>query len=200
MKSVKNRRRTTKLTKLHLLKSQEHIIPNINNNIIELQQLEIYIKKSLKIIYKYHCNNKKIIFVGVPVYIQKKFKTILAKTKHIFIMKNIWVDGMLTNKYNLKRRLKTSLGNTKKIKMQMNKVLTLKQRPHLVVLLQEDTTNINIIREAYKLKIPIIQINSNFFKNQIISYKVPYEFDFNKRSFNNLYFLMIISIFKKFLK
>ena len=59
-----------KLTKLQLIKSKNY--KNTENRVNSFTT-EFYLKKSLNIIYKYHINNKKIIFIGVPTSIQKQF-------------------------------------------------------------------------------------------------------------------------------
>mmetsp|Transcript_19518 Transcript_19518/g.33378 ORF Transcript_19518/g.33378 Transcript_19518/m.33378 type:complete len:212 (-) Transcript_19518:53-688(-) len=176
-----------KLTKLQLIKSKNY--KNTENRVNSFTT-EFYLKKSLNIIYKYHINNKKIIFIGVPTSIQKQFKSILKKTKHIFLTKNIWVSGIITNKIPITKNLKTNL------KKNTLKLLNINTRPCLIVLFDEPQEN-KVIQESKKLQIPLISLNSRFFNQNPVLYKIPGNFNFLKHPVNNIFFLILMSVFKK---
>ena len=92
------------LLKLNLIKDQVYKKKIQKNNYddvfnIKTEIIELHLKKALQIIYKYHMNHKKILFIGVPQNFQKKFSNILRNTKHIAIPKSIWINGVLSNRY-----------------------------------------------------------------------------------------------------
>ena len=175
-----------KLTKLKLIKSKSY--RNIKNNIIDLNQIELYLKKSLNIIYRYHVNNKTIVFVGIPDYIKKMFKPVLKKSRHVYLNENIWLNGLITNKVFIQ----------KYIKKNRIYIPQIRKKPDLIVILDEKKEE-KALKEANCLKIPVISINSNFLKNSITLYKVPGNFSFYDKKINNIFLLMIISILKKFI-
>lgn len=94
-----------KLNKINLYKSkilklklvQTKIYKKSYNNFIKIEDISSRLKKALCIIYNYHMNNKRIIFIGVPINIISKLKKLLGKTKHIIIPESIWVPGLFTN-------------------------------------------------------------------------------------------------------
>lgn len=179
-----------KLTRLHLIKTKTY--KNVDNEVNV--HIESYLKKSLKIIYDYHCNNKKILFIGIPITIQNKFKNILKKTKHLYITEEIWVRGLLTNRSSLFKFLKKKSTKNKKLKI----LLSIKKKPDLVILFDE-TKEKFVIRETDQLKIPLITVNSKMFENPSVLYKIPGNFTFSHKKTGNVFFFMLISIFKKLL-
>ena len=189
-----------RLTKLHLIKSRSYKSNN-KNYTISPDKLESYLKKNLNVLYNFHKNNKKIIFKGVPVNLQKKFSHILAKTKHLFITEKIWIKGLLTNKNSLLKSIKkqktfSHLNNINDI----TNILTLKSKPDLIVIFNEEK-ELPAITESYKLKIPIITINSNItIKQTKLLYKLPGKFEFLNKNNNNVFFLLLLAIFKKLQK
>ena len=76
-----------KLFKYNLLKLQLYKQTN-NNNILSqgvLEQIEISLKQLLKIIYEYHVNNSKILFIGFPIRLKKQQMKFVNLTNHDFI-------------------------------------------------------------------------------------------------------------------
>ena len=65
---------------------------NVNFNI-----LKFAFKINFKLIFKYHLLNQKIIFFGIPSKINNLIYKILQNTKHLYIPRNLWFNGILTN-------------------------------------------------------------------------------------------------------
>jgi hypothetical protein len=92
IKNIKNK--NYKLFKYNLLKLQLysnqpffHQTTAFSNNIIE--QIEVYLKQMLKIIYKYHIHQFKILFIGFPVVSKIKQMKFIYFTNHNFISENL---------------------------------------------------------------------------------------------------------------
>ena len=144
---------------------------------LTIESIELTLKKALFIIYKHHINNKKIIFIGAPLKLNKKLKFVFKNTKHIFIPQSLWNDGVISNRLSLK-------------KTETAKLLgKLDQTPDLIVVLNE-TVHINILKESYKTKIPTIffcnLINQNF------NYVVRGDFKFSQKQIRNNFFYSIL--------
>jgi ribosomal protein S2 len=96
MKIKKIEHNNYKLLKLKLIKSKilkkDHLIKNLT-----IESIESRFKKALKIIYSYHINDKKILFVGNSININKEIVKLLRNTRHIFIPKSAWIAGIITN-------------------------------------------------------------------------------------------------------
>lgn len=191
-----------KLLKLQLIKAKvykkNNQLDKFNNNSIE--QVEIFLKKALHVIYHYHLNNKKIFFVGVPSTIEKKFLNTLKKTNHLFLPESIWVNGILSNKASIYQYLRLKQLKTIKNLSHKNKDLKLlfliKKKPDLVVILNQKMEKA-AINESYKLRIPTITLNLDSVYQDKSLYKVPGNFKFLNKKTNNVFFLLLNSIFKK---
>lgn len=89
MKINRTKNQRYKLFKYNLLKLQIYSkkpsfsTVNFSNNIIE--QLEAYLKQALKIIYKYHVHQLKILFIGFPIISKIKQIKLIHFTNHNFI-------------------------------------------------------------------------------------------------------------------
>ena len=82
--------RNYKLFKYNLLKVQIYSkqFEKKNTSIISnyiLEQIEVYLKQALKIIFDYHKRQLKIIFVGFPIISIRKHKKLIHFTNHNFI-------------------------------------------------------------------------------------------------------------------
>ena len=84
-----------KIFKLKLI--QTKIYKKSYNNFIKIEDINIRLKKALHVIYNYHINNKRILFIGIPMHIAPKLKKLLKNTKHLFIPEYVWMSGILTN-------------------------------------------------------------------------------------------------------
>ena len=66
-----------KLIKFEIIKSK--IVSNYFSKFQfkeNLNKIEIYFKKALSLIFQYHINNKKILFIGIPKETSQNFKKI----------------------------------------------------------------------------------------------------------------------------
>jgi ribosomal protein S2 len=190
----------SKLIKIGLIKS--HIVPKHTNKSslnFKLDQLEVYFKKVLTLIFQYHINRKKILFIGVNRKIQKKLKKKLKKTKHLFFPDSYWIRGLLTNYPNFLRSFQSkknsSIFNTIKNR-ELNKYLLFRKKPHLIVMFNE-TPQPLILNEAVKLKIPIIALNYEIILNNTTYYHLPGNFNYSNGK-NHMILLFLNSILKTF--
>lgn len=89
-----------KLIELQITKSKLYK-KNFENEIqnVKSGKTKQYIKKFAHIIYEYHINNKKILFINFPIQLQKKhFQTVKKTHQHIFINENSLLNNN-TQKY-----------------------------------------------------------------------------------------------------
>ena len=194
------------LLKLNLIKDQVYKKKIQKNNYddvfnIKTEIIELHLKRALQIIYKYHINHKKILFIGVPQNFQKKFSNILKKTKHIAIPKSIWINGVLSNRSAIFRHLylKRQKNIEKKMRLQNKTIsflMSVIRQPDLIIIFNQDLEK-NALNETYKLKLPIITLNSNLFFDTKSSYKIPGNFQSIYKKTYHAVFLILISILKK---
>ena len=191
MKINNNKIKTKQLLKLHIIKFRVYenhknsldYLPNINT-----AEIVIKLKKSINIIYNFHKNKKKILFIGVPKLIEKKIN---LETNHIAVPEFYNMLGLFINKPILKNQ-----------SIQKNKLFSfskLNSKPDLILIFNSDNEDL-IIKESYKSKIPVIKFNSNFNlknKNLFNLYEVPGNLNFSKKSIDDLFFKIINSILNK---
>jgi hypothetical protein len=99
MKIAKIINKKYSLLKLHLLKYQVYKKINDHSLSNSMENQEINLKKILKIIYLYHTNNKKIMFVGFPY-----SRSLIKSSSHTFLPKisrSIYVSNKLLNEFDL---------------------------------------------------------------------------------------------------
>jgi ribosomal protein S2 len=194
MKLQKKNLKKSKFLKLNIIKTQ--LYKKINNHFLNLNDVILRFKQSLQVIYKYHINNKKILFVGFPNNIENQFQILLKDTNHIMIPHSFWMNGLITNP---KKCLNYLLKDNKLINKKLSKILfLLNEKVDLIILLNSNAEK-NILNESYVSKIPLIYLNNylNIFDPRP-SYKIPGNFKFFiKNSRNNFFFSIIYSIFKK---
>ena len=89
MKVSKVQNKKYKLFKYNLLKLQIYSKAFSENNInfsnSILEQIEIYIKQVLKIVFEYHLYQFRILFVGFPIISKLKQTKLMYLTNHDFI-------------------------------------------------------------------------------------------------------------------
>lgn len=186
-----------KILKLKLI--QTKIYKKNYNNFIKIEDISSRLKKALHVIHNYHTNNKKIVFIGVPININYKFKKLLKKTKHILIPESIWIPGLFTNQETC---LKHSTKNPKFTNNKTSKTLfQLEKKVDLIVVL-DFNSNKEAINEAYLTRIPLIFLNCDFKElNSNLIYKIPGNFKFTKKKIRDMFFYSILgATFKKSLK
>jgi ribosomal protein S2 len=194
MKINKIKTHNFKLLKLKLIKTK--IYKEKYSKFIKIEDTNIRLKKSLHIIYKYHINNKKILFIGTPVNIDLTFKNLLQKTKHILIPTSLWLNGIITNQFSCFKYL---FKNQKTINNKISKILfKIKNKSDLIVIFNT-SDKISIINEGYSARIPIISINCNLeMTDEKSSYKVPGNFELRKKKIRDTFFYSILTaVFKK---
>ena len=196
MKINNNKIKTKQLLKLHIIKFRVYenhknsldYLPNINT-----AEIVIKLKKSINIIYNFHKNKKKILFIGVPKLIEKKIN---LETNHIAVPEFYNILGLFINKPILKNlRLK----NKSIQKSKLFSFSKLNYKPDLILIFNYDNEDL-IIKESYKSKIPVIKFNYNFNlkkKNLFNLYEVPGNLNFSKKSIDDLFFKIINSILNK---
>lgn len=186
----------TKLLKLKLLKTK--VYKNKKNfNYVLLKTIETRLKKALHIIYKFHVANKKILFIGTPLQLNNKIKQLLKHKKHSFIPTSIWMSGIIANsKASFKHLSKRyTRAHDKSSKFLFN----LKNKIDLIVILNEKT-NFNALKESSLKRVPIISLDSNYSLSNfnLTTYKVIGNYTFVKKNIrNNLFFLLLSSLLKK---
>ena len=94
-----------KLLKLKLIKTKIYKLNKNNKKInnLTIEEIEHKLKKALNILYQFHLNNKKILFICNPLSLNKKIKSMLIKNNHSIINESIWKNGTLsdTSKSNI---------------------------------------------------------------------------------------------------
>ena len=187
-----------KLIKLEIIKSK--IISNYLNKFqfeTNLTQFEIYLKKAFLIIFQYHINNKKILFIGIPKEISANYIKNLKKTNHIFLPESYWIKGLLTNKLTIFKSIKNSLEIIKQNKLdRIKNYFLLKHKPNLIVLFNTKSPK-PILMETVKLKIPVIIFNPNLLTNSTTLYQIKGNYNYIIKKKQNFLLLLIESILKQ---
>jgi ribosomal protein S2 len=190
-KKIKN-----KLIKLKLIETK--IYDNTSNkNSLKISDIALRLKKALHIIYKYHINNKKILFVGTFSKFNKNFKNLFKKTKHILLPKSVWMNGILTNTNSCYKYL---IKNQNSISNKFHKTITqLNQQINLIVIL-DSYYKTNILNEGYLANIPIVFLGDDFnnISNFKAAYNVPGNFNFLKKKLRvNFVYILLMALLKK---
>lgn len=156
------------ILKLHLLKHRVYDQSSIKNNNINmatdsnLNETIFNLKKALQVIFQYHTQNKRILFVGAPSKLESKINKL---TNHIAVSQDINVQGFISN-YSNKFLLDTKQLNKQKtvqFKLLLPKLL---KKPDLVVIIAHEKVE-TINKECAVAKLPIID-----FKSENVSKKI----------------------------
>lgn len=194
MKLNKIKSSNYRLVKLKLIKTKVYKKPL--DQFINIEDISIRLKKALHIIYKYHINNKKILFIGTPINVDLKFQNILKSTKHTLIPEALWLNGLITNQRSCFKYLSK---NQKTLSNKISKLLfKIRNKSDLIVILNS-LNNSSALNEGYTSKIPVISMNYNLeeidFKT---SYKVFGNFQFKKKKVRDTFvYSLLTAIFKK---
>ena len=185
-----------KLFKYNLLKLQFYKHNNYNNIFSKsvLEQTEISLKQLLKIIYEYHVNNSKILFIGFPVVFKKQQVKLVNLTNHDFISQKFWLNGTFRNRFSVFTYLKNL--QLKNFSKSLNTLLTLKSKPHLVVFF-DNNLETGVINEFYKAGIPVIVFNCKKINLEKALYKTLINLNFDNKNLKLTLFFFIYSILKK---
>lgn len=181
---VKKFKINQKFIELYLLKlrAYEQYDKKLKNTLTNnVDQTLIHFKKVLKILFKFHTKNKKILFLGLNGLILKKIN---KETIHIAIPSRIKLQNTLFDKTKFKNNVKYSL-------------LKLKKNPKLVVILDKIDHNVSFINEIHAAKIPTITFGECFaLKRNTLLYNVPATPEFLIRN-KNLFYNCLKFLFKK---
>ena len=180
------------LLKLQLIKTKMYLKKESYPN-LKIEDVACRLKKGLQVIFKFHANRKKILFVGnLSSAEETAVKKLLKNTRHVFMPKYLWLNGSILNNkilpaYISKRSLvheTSGVGNNN----------------HLTVLLNSSMSDIKI--ENYKAKIPTIVLSNHLdiFDNTF-SYKILENLVMgNKKVKSHLFLILLKSFFRKILR
>lgn len=182
-----------KLLKLKLIKTK--VYKKNHNNFIKIEDITNRLKKSLHIIYKYHVNNKKILFIGTPISIDKKFRKVIQNTRHILVPESLWMNGLITNQFSCFNYLSK---NKKPINNKISEILfKIKNKSDLIVILNSQY-NENALEEGYIARTPVISINCDLdITDDKSSYKIPGNFQFKKKKIRDSFFYSLLTVIIK---
>lgn len=183
-----NKKHKYRLIKLNLLKKNSNLSS-------EAKDTEYRLKKALNIIYKYHLNYKRILFVSNSTLEAVMLNKRLKGTKHICIPGFLWRDGIISNR-------KRFFYMQKKKKTKIPKILfKLSKRSQLIVLFNQN--NSTIIDEGCAAQIPVISIDYNFddINTQVnnSTYKIPGNIDFRGKLVKkgSLFYYLLMAVLKR---
>ena len=189
MKSKKLTNLKLKFIKLELIKLKAiNNFSKVSSMKQEIVEFILFLRKAFAIVYKYHINKKKILFVDVSQRSQNKIKFLLKLTKHYLLTKNYNNKGFLTNKFKtINNYNKNSNNNSFLIKKSFDLIIILNPKQQTI-----------LIKDALKLKIPTItfKYHTEITNNNI--YNIPCEllrFELIKKRF---FLLLIKSTLKRF--
>ena len=197
MKIVKKLNKQTKLCNLNERRKKITSSKKKGLEYNQINNLEFKFKNAFNIIFQFHSKNKKILFLGTPLKLNKPLKKLFKNTKHSFIPEKIWVSGILTNtKYIFKFLYKKSY---KKNKNYLKFLFSLTTKNNLIVILNE-YVNKFFLKELSKTKIPTISLN--YHNTNMNSYNSAYKIKQNlnnieNKSINNFFFSILATILKK---
>ena len=198
MKVNKIKNQKHKLFKYNLLKLQLYSKPPIanpngfSNNVLE--PIEAHLKQALKIIYEYHVYQHKILFVGFPVISKIKQIKLIHFTNHHFISKNSWINGIIRNRFSILTYIR--LIQSQNLSKKLNLLLTIKAKPHLVVIFNQKIET-NIINEFYKAGIPVLFFDWTSLNAFKVTYKILGNFNFSEKNTKFTFFSLLYSLLKK---
>ena len=176
---VKNRIYETDFTKII------YELPEVN-----AEEIILNVKKITRVIFQFHKNKKKILFIGLPKNIETKIN---IKTNHSALPKILNIFGLFVNNSKLKNLNFKSVIARQDAPLIISK---LENKPDLIVIFESIEKN-SIIKESYKSKIPVIQFNetsNNKKRDKFELYDVPGNFKFNKKFTDNLFLKIINSV------
>lgn len=194
MKITKIHKYKHKLLELKLIKTK--IYKKNHSNFIKISDTINRLRKAMHVIYKFHTNHKRIMFVGSPINLNDKLNKIINNTNHISIPETVWMDGIITNQMSCFKYLSI---NQKTINSKISDILfKTKKKCDLIVILNA-YNNKNALIEGYISKTPTIVLNIDLdTKDFRSSYKIPGNFKFtNKKIRNNIFYSILRATLKK---
>jgi len=188
-------------------KSQFDYNANEKYQVNHFKNLEFNLKKFFKFIFEFHRYDSTIVFVGFPCATKYDFRRLFKKFKYISLNKNIWINGTLCNSKSLlpyvnSKKIATMLKKKNIVFLnQFGSLIKLEKNPDLVVLF-DNSSNKNIIKECQKLKIPVISfIGKTMNKSLVISNVFNLErTHYSKRYLSKYIYLLLSSVLHRYLK
>lgn len=194
MKLHKNKKiNSRRLFELQLIKSKmyTHTKKKHSNKLEnDLSGLLIDFKKSINIIFKYHKNNKRILFIGSPQIFEN-----LINSKTIHTAMPDFLD--FRNKLTINSYISKTLKLNKHLFNNKNFLLSkLKKKPELIVMFNHIQKE-SVIKETTLAKIPIIEFNANRDReNWSYNYAVQGSMNINKnKTIDNIFYIILNSLF-----
>jgi ribosomal protein S2 len=136
-------------------------------SIFEMFYIKSFLKKNLKLIYKYHVNNKKILFIGFKDLNKwTKFRMLFLKAKH-YVISNIWLNGLLINSSEIQHFFLKKL-KKKGIKQAFD-LSYMDNSSDLIVFMTNNSFKMPL-EEIDNLKVPSIFFLTNFSKKNCLAY------------------------------
>ena len=133
--------------------------------ISDISQIEISLKKALKIIYQFQKKKKKLLFVGLPNKLEKSFFTFSENKFHDCIPSSCSISGILSNKQYV-------LNNLKHKNSKLNlRIFDITKTPDLIIII-ENTFDDNFLKEVFNLNIPVISLMNYSQDLKKIDYKI----------------------------
>lgn len=196
MKLIKNKLNSKKIFELHLIKSKTYEQPMKKKTLkslpnIAINDIMINFKKSLNIIFKYHKNNKRILFIGNSKIIENKINN---NTIHTSVSNFTSINEIITNKF-----ISNSMKLNKYLFKNTNKFILskLKKKPELIVMFKPSQSK-HLSKESLVSKIPIIEFNCNLKRNSSCNYNVPSNLNLNEnKNIDNIFFIIFNSLFNR---
>jgi hypothetical protein len=188
------------ILKLHLLKyrTYEQSLKNNNFNLVTeltLNQIIINFKKILQVIFQYHSQNKRILFIGIPKKLELKIN---KTTNHVAVSKSFNIQGLISNNANVNMQ-NTKHENRHRLFGFKSLLPKLSKRPDLVVLISHDKKQ-NILKECFVAKTPIINFETDNESKEIWSiYSHKVQLNNNNSSLihnKNIFFIGLNFLFK----
>lgn len=202
MKLIKSKIHSRKIFKLHLIKSKTYEQPMKKKTFkslpdIAIRDITLNFKKSLNLIFKYHKNNRRILFIGNPKVIENKINNNTIHTAIPNYDKNILNTSLITNNL-IANSVKLNKYLFKNNKFILSKLL---KKPELIVIFQQQQNN-NLIQESAISKIPIIEFNCNLKRNNwSYNYTIPGNLNLTENKIiNNIYFIVFNALLNRSFK
>lgn len=144
----------------------------------KVDETNLFLKKALVVIFKYHLKNKKILLAGMNSEIHNKYIDKLKKTRHVFIPEYKTDERFFTRSIE-----KNMVMNAKKAPLLKNSI-------SLIIILNPKVQPL-LVRKAAKLKIPLILFTTESGTIEHHCYKIPSEpirFEKIRKNFFSLFF------------
>lgn len=176
MKIIKQKKIESKFLNLKLVNNKLYINNNFKKN---FNDFKLIIKTNLKLIFKFHTFNKKILFLGVSNKFNRFIYRLIKKTKHFYLPSSFWLNGILTNSTIILKYLILS----KKYNILLKYISKL-FKINLAVIFNFQVKN---LKELFNLQIPVLNFKKSLNK---LSHFINLQKNTNFSLF--LYFLKIL--------